>query len=262
MSYKEMAKLFSLTDRGIRLIANKYNLKIRNGNEQYNVNKDFFKSWTNEMAWVLAMIYTDGCIHDTVGNRSFDIAQKDTNILHKIRDLLGSNHKIIDGYKNRSACLNIGSTEMVNDLKSYGMTPNKSRSIKFPDVPELYLPHFIRGVIDGDGWVKPKGSVLNVTSASKDFAESLCNVFKSWGLNSEIRTQTSDAGTTIYRIWVIGIFSVWKLSSIIYHNCGDLYIDYKRKRMEYNQSRIKRVYDRIKDETDFDRISNIIRYYS
>ena len=46
---------------------------------------------------------------------------------------------------------------------------NKSLTVPFPDVPEEFLPSFVRGVIDGDGWVQKTGYVMNVTTGSLHF---------------------------------------------------------------------------------------------
>src|SRR5690625_6014495 len=62
-----------------------------------------------------------------------------------------------------------------------------------------FLQHFIRGVVDGDGWVQDRGYVMNVTNASKNFSESLHDVFNSRGLNGRITEQNN-----AYRVWVSG----------------------------------------------------------
>ncbi len=38
-----------------------------------------------------------------------------------------------------------------NKLLNYGLHPRKSRTVNFPEVPGIYLRHFIRGCWDGDG---------------------------------------------------------------------------------------------------------------
>ena len=39
-------------------------------------------------------------------------------------------------------------------IRRYGVEPNKSeRDLPFPEIPEEYLPHFVRGLLDGDGHV-------------------------------------------------------------------------------------------------------------
>ena len=68
---------------------------------------------------------------------------------------------------------------MVERLRELGITKNKSLIVKFPEVPDKFLSHFIRGVFDGDGSVffdpKCKKSPLgvNFTSGSKEFMTTL-----------------------------------------------------------------------------------------
>ena len=47
----------------------------------------------------------------------------------------------------------INSKEIKKDLEILGIISNKSLTVPFPNVPEEYLASFVRGVIDGDGWV-------------------------------------------------------------------------------------------------------------
>ena len=120
---------------------------------------------------------------------------------------------------------------MKKDLYKLGITANKSLNCPFPDVPKEFLPSFVRGMIDGDGWVQRTGYVMNVTSASKEFAEGLLSVFQSWELRSEITTEMSKAENTIYRIWVKGKYDIPKLAKIIYNDASDYYISIKKKAM-------------------------------
>ena len=71
---------------------------------------------------------------------------------------LGSNHKITSrigknkNWKTRYR-LQIGSKEIFQDLEKLGMIQNKSKVMRFPDVPVEYFPDFLRGYFDGDGCV-------------------------------------------------------------------------------------------------------------
>ncbi|WP_142247910.1 hypothetical protein [Alkalihalobacterium alkalinitrilicum] len=71
-------------------------------------------------------------------------------------------------------------------MEKLGVSANKSLTVPFPEVPEEFLPSFVRGVIDGDGWVQKTGYVMNVTSGSLLFSEGLLSVYQSWNLRSEI----------------------------------------------------------------------------
>ncbi len=121
------------------------------------VNKDFFKNWSSEMAYVLGFFAADGYMWESArGAYFFGFQIKDKNLLYKIRKILNSNHKIAQRISKNSNWhdsyrLQIGSKEMFNDLLMLGMTPAKSKTLTFPKIPKEYLKDFIRGYFDGDG---------------------------------------------------------------------------------------------------------------
>src|SRR3990167_1983700 len=59
-------------------------------------NIDFFRQWTDEMAYVLGFFYADGCMLDAVSSRTqyicFDSVDKD--ILERIRAVMKSGHHL------------------------------------------------------------------------------------------------------------------------------------------------------------------------
>jgi hypothetical protein len=125
----------------------------------------------------------------------------------------------------------INSKEIKKDLEKLGILANKSLTVPFPDVPGEYLPSFVRGVIDGDGWVQKTGYVMNITSGSLRFSEGLLTVFLCWSLCSQITSEISTAGNSIYRIWVKGKSELPKLARIIYNDATNNYILYKKELM-------------------------------
>ncbi|MFZ2975672.1 MAG: LAGLIDADG family homing endonuclease [Candidatus Moraniibacteriota bacterium] len=119
-------------------------------------NENFFKKWTAEMAYVLGFFAADGCmIRNNRGAHFIEFQITDKDILLKIKKLLGSNHKITERKNNIkwkiAYRLQIGSKAIFEDLLLLGMTPTKSKTIKFPEIPERYISHFVRGYFDGDG---------------------------------------------------------------------------------------------------------------
>jgi hypothetical protein len=174
----------------------------RGGANRCKIKTEFFKKWSNEMAYVLGFLYADGDIVDaTLSSRTqyIKFTSKDKSILYNIKKLLQSSHTIHfipsrkrlsnNGkvFKNsRLFYLKIGSKRMFADLKKIGLVPNKSKVIKFPPaVPDRYLNHFVRGYFDGDGCVylqtakgkRQKAIIkrLNITftSGSKSFLQGL-----------------------------------------------------------------------------------------
>src|SRR5690349_12583518 len=84
------------------------------------VNKDFFKEWSSDMAYILGFFAADGYITlNKRGGKFWCIQITDKKLLEEIRLTIGSNHKISirrnTGEKSLYR-LQIGSIEMCNDL--------------------------------------------------------------------------------------------------------------------------------------------------
>ncbi|AOV07751.1 LAGLIDADG family homing endonuclease [Sporosarcina ureilytica] len=237
MPFKEMVAIVGISDRAIRNVMYKHNIPMNR--EQYSgqprknqVNEDYFKTWSHEMAWVLGLFVTDGQMHKKTHTIYF--AQKEERILRLIANYMQADYILAPSAPTRSTpMLIINSKVIKKDLEELGITPNKSLTLAFPAVPKEYLASFIRGVIDGDGWVQNTGYVMNITSASQSFAEGLHTVFRTWNLRTEITTSTTQTGKAIYRIWIKGKEELPKLAKIIYkHAHNNDYILSKRERME------------------------------
>lgn len=163
------------------------------------VNKDFFKTWTSDMAYVLGFFAADGYItKNKRGGHFWSIQITDLDLLNQIKNIIGSNHKIGIRFPKNSDKklyrLQIGSKEMCDDLVRLGMRIKKTKTMEFPIVPIKYLRHLIRGYFDGDGhvWVgynnksgfKTTSSTIitGFTSSSKIFLIDLMNKLNVIGL--------------------------------------------------------------------------------
>jgi len=95
MSFKEMVTIIGLSDRAIRNVLYKHGITMNreqfSGQPRKNkVNKDFFKVWTHEMAWVLGLFVTDGHIHNKY--HSIYFSQKDERILQLIAQYMNADY--------------------------------------------------------------------------------------------------------------------------------------------------------------------------
>ena len=147
---------------------------------QYNIEQDYFKTWSSNMAYIFGFWCADGCIYN---DRLFDITvhKKDKYILKKIADELKYEGPLYD-YVDRQACrLNFSCKIIYNDLIELGGQEHKSLILQFPKIPKEYLPDFIRGYFDGDGSVYDvSGNRINTAfcCGSKDFLFSLWDILK------------------------------------------------------------------------------------
>ena len=248
------------------------------------VNESFFKTWTPAMAWVLGVIYTDGCLHASIRPKGqsksaklgklrlrkqvelanygdvtaqfnlgamyghgvqalkwytvvaeggdegaaiardellktmypvqiieaqqqarewapqewqgdtvswcLKITQKEPELLTKVRAQLGSN-ALLGFRKQRGVAgavheLSITNATVCADLLQLGVTPRKSLTTTFPQVPPYLVRDFIRGCWDGDGSVywsdTPRKPSASFITGSKGFVQDLVKHLVDLGL--------------------------------------------------------------------------------
>lgn len=128
---------------------------------KYEVNENFFKKWSPEMAYVLGYFYADGSLEDAsyLRGKYIRVSSIDKLTIVKIRKWLKSKHTIVEinpltTNGHRRYLLRIGNHTLYNDLISLGLYPNKSLTVKFPNIPQKNFNHFVRGYFDGDGCVR------------------------------------------------------------------------------------------------------------
>ncbi|MBU0459943.1 MAG: hypothetical protein KJ597_04605 [Nanoarchaeota archaeon] len=119
---------------------------------KYAANKDFFKKWNSQMAYVLGFTCADGNVHGST--LAWDLSDKfysNQKLLEKINTALNSTYPIKK--RKNSYRLRISNSIILSDIQKLGIVPNKKKILAFPDVPNEYLRDFIRGFLDGDGWI-------------------------------------------------------------------------------------------------------------
>lgn len=142
--------------------------------QKYYINQDFFKQWSNEMAYVLGLWWANGCIYN---KKLFDITlhKKDKYILKKIAELLQFEGNLYDHVDRQVSRINFSCMVIYNDLKVL------SGTAIIPQMPRQYLSHFVRGYFDGEGSIwNIKGGRVNseFCSESKQFLDKLLQILK------------------------------------------------------------------------------------
>lgn len=139
------------------------------------------------MAYVLGFLFSDGSMEDAsrIRGKYLRVSSTDMDRIEHIRALLGSEHTIVRIQKPKPSkpqyFLRIGSQILYSRLEILGMTPRKSLTMAFPNIPKKYLGSFVLGYFDGDGCVylknrlskRPTGLKTIFTSGSKNFLFSL-----------------------------------------------------------------------------------------
>lgn len=172
---EEIGKITGHSQSRVSILLKNSGKQIRD--YRYYVNEHFFDSIDSEKtAYVLGWFYSDGCV-DNNGKLRIQIQKEDEDILYQIKDLMEYEGPLYEipppkkyPHRKHQVTLTINRKALANRLIQLGCTPHKSLILTFPDfsvVPEIYLPHFIRGVFDGDGSIVVKDDkYLNVSITS------------------------------------------------------------------------------------------------
>ena len=118
------------------------------------------------MAYTLGFIFADGAIIDARSSSRtcyITICCNDKDLLEQIKKFMNSNHPLqkreprITPFNNKpyfckeSYRIRIGSKIMYYDLIERGVIPNKSLTMRLPEIPIEYFSFFLRGYFEGDG---------------------------------------------------------------------------------------------------------------
>ena len=117
-----------------------------------NLKEDYFERIdTPNKAYWLGWLITDGCItsrHDI----EISLQARDVPILELFASDLGVYNKIKDFNKIYKRFL-ITNKIMCEHLAQYGVIPNKTFTVDFPQLADELLPSFLRGCFEGDGHI-------------------------------------------------------------------------------------------------------------
>lgn len=164
ISVSSIAKLYSCNEQTIYNYLKSMGIDTtRNSIRKHIFNIHYFDSIdTPNKAYILGMLYADGCNHD----RSINLFLQDSDkeILEKICQEIeyGEPLEFQSHLKDREKGLSrkdaygfrLHSIYMCNVLSQYGLVPNKSLVLQFPTcIPNNLISHFMRGYMDGDGHI-------------------------------------------------------------------------------------------------------------
>lgn len=240
LSQKEIAKMCNVSQSliGSRIRGSMIQRRTRSeakllGNDRkYNVNEDFFTTWTQESAWMYGWVIGDGCYTNPRMLR-FTISPIDIEILYKFKELMNSEHPVVT-YKSWSkkyhtyydkSMLYICSKRIVSSLKE----------LKYIDVPTNFFSHFLRGFWEAEGSVHRHKHCnciyLDFAQNDKSTLIHIFNGLKQSGIvnSGGIRSNNKDESA-----WKL-TFSTRDIMSIYHHmydDCGNMFLTRKKERIE------------------------------
>ena len=210
--------------------------------DRYVINKDFFKSIdTEEKSYWLGFLYADGCVRKLKGKSHLCIglSAKDINHLEKFKKSLESNAPIAKRERDSAVILTINCTELAEDLISLGCRPRKTYSELSipPQIPQDLKRHFIRGFLDGDGWIingKYKGfdrRGLGIVSHKKNILLDFRKEFEKLDLQNKNKKIIYDESSNSYQMTYCSKVDSYKILNYLYSN-STVYLDRKYEKAQ------------------------------
>lgn len=179
----ELAKKYNYkTHKSILDILKKHNIPRRNTQEMQRQNTSYanlsFRTIdTKEMAYCIGLLLTDGYISEKKDSVCIGIDLTDLNAIKLVSTVLQS--KIITiKPKNPNHLIKYRVTifgkQFLKDLSRLGIIPRKTFTTPGPNLnseEKVFLKYIIRGIIDGDGWIRKDGKEFFISTASENFAK-------------------------------------------------------------------------------------------
>lgn len=160
ISLTEMGKREKVDRRTLAKHFKELGIEIVNKQNCSKFNEHIFDQIdSEEKAYWLGFIFADGYVSSSPlreGVKSiyqFEISLgiKDIEHLNKFKKFIVFKKDIIT---DKSRCrFIVANKHLWTTLNELGCTPNKSLSLKFPNIPQNLVKHFIRGYFDGDGCI-------------------------------------------------------------------------------------------------------------
>lgn len=161
----------SITDK-----VKKYGYRVRSSREEVMMHKPY-EYFSMEIidsefkAYFLGLLLTDGyVVHNTVG---LDLTDEDC--IKFISSTIQKPYKSYnrDGNREIRHRLIINNPKLVYELKRFGIINRKTKTLQgfvLEENEQKYIPYIIRGMIDGDGWIRKDGKEFYICTASYDMA--------------------------------------------------------------------------------------------
>lgn len=239
-SMKDIANCYGCSLETIRNRLKEYDIEIRpqgsdGKNRKYSINKDFFKAWAKESAWLFGWFLGDGWITASHLGMGFGLSRTDKEVLEKFKLVLDSQHPIKDyttrirGYQKQYKMSRIyfNSKLLIKNLKE----------LSYFDVPTQYFPDFLRGFFEAEGcvsWGKNKdykkgGSIrIDISQNDYDVLDYILQCLHKFKIIEGGSINPVGPGYLLN----FGKYASLSLYHYMYDTCGNMFLKRKKERFE------------------------------
>ena len=155
VSIRQIASEFNLCNVTVSKILKSENVRLWTRQDLHlgDLRINYFKKIDTEIkAYLLGLFTAEGCVYAKNNSKLFNIQLQtdDSYMIEYIKDELKAPRKIVQDKRDKSSSISIINDIFVQNLIDNGVTEGKSDRF-FPKISESLIPHYIRGLFDGDG---------------------------------------------------------------------------------------------------------------
>lgn len=169
-SYQSIANFYKVSFHTISNILKKNNIARNNKYQNINLDENYFEQIdTKDKAYFLGFMLADGNVSLKENIIQLSLSSKDEEILKIFKQVTGNTNKIIERKNARhdEKTFALRSYKWKKDLAQYGVIPQKTAVCQMPMLSKELMPHLIRGMIDGDGWISAKSKQIGFCGNEK-----------------------------------------------------------------------------------------------
>lgn len=187
------------------------NVPARHDNIKHHFNRNALNAIQTEAdAYILGFLTADAYVCEERTSVRIKLHNRDQDILRKINQALNSNipiHFEKHNVTGNTLCrLELSSKTFIQNLKQYGLHQAKSlKEMFYQDVPAHLLRHYIRGLIDGDGYISKNTCHIGICG-SQDIVQNVAKHLQQVsGVPPEKqRNARQEKDTSLYRFELCG----------------------------------------------------------
>ena len=230
-SINEIAKTLNISWEAAKRDLVARNIPIVSKRNQYSngngiSNNLFAEINDHDSAYWLGFLYADGSIRSDRNEIALDLQAKDIKTIEDFHNYCGNRNSIREhnitrnGKVYKSFASSFSNEQVKNNLIKLGCVPKKSLVLTFPteeQVPQEFIYDFIRGYIDGDGYIQydyDKHRYRIMIAGTKEFLQGLIkrlNLFENTSINK-------DNNSNIYMLTISHKDKVYELLTQLYEN--------------------------------------------
>jgi hypothetical protein len=238
LSQEKIGKIYNVGYYIIGKILKKCGIAARDDSHKsrkYTINENYFDNIdTKNKAYVLGLLYSDGCNYPPQHRVKLELQERDKSILDKINIEIQSNKPLSFVNLNSKNAnwqntyrLDITNKHISDKLVELGMVQNKSLVLEFPKwLDESMYASFLRGYLDGDGHIEWSNTRFITLVGTSQFCEHVKDFCKSrLNINCSI-CNTANKNSNTKLLYIHRKKQVKEFLDFIYKD-ADLYIERK-----------------------------------